>query len=136
MNGFLSDLFQTQCGVPQGDVLSPFLYILIAEVFAISVRSDPEIKGIPVNNILHKISQYADDTSLTVVGDESTAHLEYHLDLYERASGAKVNKEKCESLWLGSNQNWTNKPLGFRWTSDRIKVLGIHIRNIELSHTI
>ena len=82
-------------------------------MFAISVQSDPEIKVIPVNNILHKVSQYADDTSLTVVSDESIAHLEYHLDLYERASGAKVNREKCEGLWLGSNQNWTDKLLGF-----------------------
>ena len=45
-----------------------------------------------MNHILHKISQYADDTSITVVGDESIARLEYHLDLYERASGAKVNR--------------------------------------------
>ena len=89
-----------------------------------------------MNNILHKISQYADDTSITVVGDESIARLEYHLDLYERASGAKVNREKCEGLWLGSNQSRADKPLGFRWTSDRIKVLGIHIGNMELSHTI
>ena len=74
-------------------------------MFAISVRSDPEIKDIPVNNILHKISEYADDTSLTVVGDESIVCLEYHLGLYERASRAKVNREKCEGLWLGSNQN-------------------------------
>ena len=47
-----------------------------------------------------------------------------------------MNREKCEGLWLGSNQSRTDKPLGFRWTSDRIKVLGIHIGNMELSHTI
>ena len=85
-----------------------------------------------MDNILHKISQYADDTSLIVVGEESIARLEYHLDLYERASEAKVNREKCECLWLGSNQNRTDKPLGFRWTSERIKVLGIHIGNMDL----
>ena len=89
-----------------------------------------------MNNILHKISQYEDDTSITVVGDESIARLEYHLDLYERASGAKVNTKKCEGLWLGSSQNRTDKPLGFRWTSDRINVQGIHIGNTELIHTI
>ena len=110
--------------------------ILIAEVFAISVRSDPEIKGIPADSIIHKISQYADDTSLTVVSNESIERLAYHLDLYEKASGAKVNREKCEGLWLDSNQNWTDKPLGFKWQSDKIKVLGIHIGNMDLCHTI
>ena len=68
---------------------SSLLYILIAEVFAISVQSDPKIKGIPVASILHKISQYADDTSLTVVGDESIEGLAYHLHLYEKASEPK-----------------------------------------------
>ena len=91
-----------------------------------------KIKGISVASILHKISQYADDTSLTVVGDESIERLAYHLDLYEKASGAKVNREKCEGLWLGSNQNRTDKPLGFKWQTDKIKVLGIHIGNMAL----
>ena len=54
VNGFLSDPFQTQRRVRQGDPLSPLLHILIGEVFAISVWSDAEIKGTPVNNILHK----------------------------------------------------------------------------------
>ena len=48
VNGFLSDPFHTQRGVRQGDPLSQLPYILIAEVFAISVCSDPNIKGIPV----------------------------------------------------------------------------------------
>ena len=109
---------------------------MIAEVFAISVRSDPKIKGIPVASIIHKISQYADDTSLTVVGNKSIERLAYHLDLCEKASGAKVNREKCEGLWLRFSQNRTDKPIGFKWQSDKIKVLGIHTGNMDLSHTI
>ena len=95
--------------------------------------SDPKIKGIPVDSIIHKIS---DDTSLTVVGNESIERLAYHLDLYKKASGAKVNREKCEGLWLGSDQNRTDKPFGFKWQSDKIKVLGIHMGNMALSPTI
>ena len=37
---------------------------------------------------------------------------------------------------MGSNQNRTDKPLGFRWTSYPINVLGIHIDNMDLSRTI
>ena len=70
------------------------------------------------------------------MGDESIERLTYHLDLYEKASGTKVNREKCESLWLGSNHNRTDKPLGFKWQTDKTKVLGIHIGNMALSHTV
>ena len=89
-----------------------------------------------MDSIIHNTSQYADDTSLTVADNESIERLAYHLDLYEKVSGAKVNREKCEGLWLGSNQNRTDKPLGFKWLSDKIKVLGIHIGNMDFSHTI
>ena len=71
-----------------------------------------------------------------MVGDESIERLAYHLDLYEKASGAKVNREKYESLWLRSNQNRTDKPLGFKWQTDKIKVLGIQVGNTPLSHTV
>lgn len=129
VNGFLSDPLRLQRGVRQGDPLSPLLYVLVAEVFAISVRQDDSIEGIPVGKIKHKISQYADDTSITVVGNKSIDRIEYHLNLYEKASGAKVNRKKCEGLWLGSNKNRTDKPLGYKWFTDKIKILGIYIGN-------
>ena len=74
-----------------------------------------------MGEIIHKISQYADDTSITVISDESIRRIEHHLSLYEKASGAKVNRDKCEGLWLGSNINRTDKPLGFGWYTDRSK---------------
>ena len=64
--------FLIYAGVCQGCPLSPLLYILCAEVFALSIHADKEIKGIEINHeVQHKISQYADDTTLTVVGDDS-----------------------------------------------------------------
>ena len=53
------------------------------------MRSGPEIKGIPESSIIHQISQYADDTSLTVVGNVSIERLAYHLDLYEKRQEPK-----------------------------------------------
>ena len=47
-----------------------------------------------------------------------------------------MNRETCEGLWLGPNQNRTDKLLGFKWQTDKIKVLGIHIGSMTLSHTV
>ena len=72
VNGFTTEVFDLRRGVRQGCPLSPLLYVLCAEVFTLSIHADNEIKGIRINNkVEHKISQYADDTFLTVVEDDS-----------------------------------------------------------------
>ena len=82
VNGFTTEVFNLRRGVRQGCPLSPLLYILCAEVFALSIRADKEIKGIQINDkVHHKIRQYADDTALTVVGDDSIDSLFPHCHL-------------------------------------------------------
>ena len=48
--------------------------------------------------------------------------------LYERASGGRLNIGKTEGLWLGPWRGRPDKPFGFTWTSVRVKVLGVWIR--------
>jgi len=62
-NGWSSNFFQLERGVRQGCPLSPYLFILAAEVLTNAIRNDNNIKGISVNNKEIKISQYADDTT-------------------------------------------------------------------------
>jgi len=72
-NGWSSNFFQIQRGVRQGCPLSPYLFILSAEVLAKAIRNNVNIKGICVNNNEIKISQYADNTTLIL--DESEQSL-------------------------------------------------------------
>ena len=62
--------FAIQRGCTQGDPISPYLFILCVEMLAIMIRQNKHIKGIFIGETEHKISQYADDTEITVEGDK------------------------------------------------------------------
>lgn len=92
VNGHLTETFSLTRGVRQGCPLSPLLYVIVAEVFAISIRQNSNIQGIPIPpRATNKISQYADDTTLTVVGDKSIDEVFSTVTLFEQASGARIN---------------------------------------------
>ena len=113
----------------------PPLYVLVAEVFALSIRANNNIKGIQINDrTKHKISQYVDDTILTVVGDDSIDWFS-HTVTYECASGAKINLDKCEGLWTGTNKHGTCK-LGSTNRENQLKVSGPAQTKTELTNHI
>ena len=69
VNGQPSKWFPICRGCRQGDPISPYLFILCVEILGIMIRENKHIKGIFVNNVEHKLSQYADDTEFLLAGD-------------------------------------------------------------------
>ena len=55
--GNLSEIFRIERGCRQRDPLSPYLFILCAEIMAIKIRENPKLKGIKFLNSL-MIHQY------------------------------------------------------------------------------
>ena len=53
-NGFLSEFFYLQRGCRQGDPISPYIFILCAEVLSIMLKTEDSIKGIRINNNIYK----------------------------------------------------------------------------------
>jgi len=127
VNGFISESFQVQRSVRQGCSLSPLLYVLSIEPFAIKIRQDENIKGLklPGYNDETKISQYADDTTGIVVTTQSIAKFLLISELYSLASGAKLNKNKSCAIWLGSWKHNNDKLYGLNWV-ESIKICGVH----------
>jgi len=135
VNGWLTSFIPLGRGLRQGCALSMPLYILTAEILAITIRANTEIKGLrPPNSTTDvKLSQYADDTTLLLQDTSSIMNTFSILNLYERASGAKINRDKCKGLWSGSLKHRTDNLLNFDWYNDFIpdKILGHFFGNID-----
>ena len=67
-----SNFFKLSRGVRQDCPLSPYLFILSAEILADAIRRKQRIKGIEINGIDFKLCQYADDTTLILDGSEES----------------------------------------------------------------
>ena len=113
----------------QGCPLSPYLFILCAEILGASIRQDKQIRGINISENECKVSQYADDTTLILDGTKSSIERSFFLlDSFGKLSGLNVNYEKTEALWIGSFSNRTDKiniKQNIKWTFQRVKALGV-----------
>ena len=129
VNGYLSPFFCLSRGVRQGCPLSPLLYVLVSEVLAANIRCNRRISGLclPGLSPLSPISQYADDTSLILVSDDSI-HASFEVySLFEKASGSRLNQSKSKGLGLGGWSGRTDPPVALDWSSSKIKVLGVFV---------
>ena len=98
-NGHVSERFTIERGVRQGDPLSPYLFLLVAEMLSAAIKNDSQISGININGTEYLISQYADDTSLLLDGKEETlARVMVILHDFGEVSGLKINKEKTKCI--------------------------------------
>ena len=52
--------------------------------------------------------------------------------MYEKGSGATLNRAKCEGLWLGSWSGRADSPVDISWSSVKVKVLGLFFGPVNL----
>ena len=123
-NGRCTPYFELQRGVRQGDPLSPYLFIIAAEILAVTIRSREDIQGIMIGQEEFKLMQYADDLTLFVPIIDCAKLVLQLLDRFTVCSGLKVDHTKTEAMWIGSCRQNRATPLGLRW-SKSVKALGI-----------
>ena len=133
VNGQLSQWFAIQRGCRQGDPISPYLFILCVEILAIMIRQNKHIKGIFIGEPEYKISQYADDTEITLEGDKNSFEETVKtINTFGKASGLFLNAGKTSAIWLGYKRNSLVKympHLQMEWNPPKFKILGIWFTN-------
>ena len=108
------------------------------------IRQNKNIKGILIGETEYKISQYADDTEIMLVGDknsfEETAKI---VNTFGNKSGLFLNAGKTSAIWLGNKRNSPIKyvpNLHMDWNPPKFKILGIwftnNLKEWELSREI
>lgn len=102
INGSARGYFKSSRGLHQGDPLSPYLFILVAEALGRGLRhlqASGKIKGLQINNLCKAVthSQFADDTLLAIYPSVQEIHqVKNLLNAYEKASGQAVNYTKSK----------------------------------------
>ena len=133
INGHTGEPFELHSGVAQGCPLSSVLFLCITEALTRLVQHDPNIIGVETNGVRHKISQFADDTTL-IAKPPDLPHMQKHLDTWCEATGMKENMNKREGLLLGRLRRLifsAPKNIVPNWTPDGtpIRALGVPMGN-------
>src|ERR1043165_1911839 len=71
-----------------------------------------------------RMSLYADDATAIVCNKESISKIFLLSELYGHASGARLNKTKCQGILLGSLANNASFYPAFKWSDSPIKICG------------
>ena len=129
VNNFHSEPFRVTRGIRQGCPLSPLLYTICVEGLANLIINNDCIRGISIGRNTVKIIQHADDTSICVTRDEEFQVLDSIFYTYSEGSGSKINTPNTRGLWLGTWKNRRDNPGNFKWTNQKLNILGIYFGN-------
>lgn len=136
VNGHLSDPFQLNRGVKQGDALSCGLFVLAIDPLLRNIAANDRIKGliIPIDgqeSIEIKVLAYADDVAVFC----KNRNLQPIFTEYERLSTIVLNADKTEVLNLIASDNNLSRikyqDLDFTLGRiDSIRICGINLSNL------
>lgn len=131
-NGHISEYIYPERGCRQGDPISPYLFLLCAEILGIIIRNNQNIKGIVLDGEEYKLSQYADDTSLIFDGSPTSMDgILQNLDYFANIPGLKINFSNTKMIWIGSkkfsNEAFHHSRWKLDWKNNTFDMVGFSV---------
>ena len=130
MNGFMEEKIFLQQGVPQGDILSPLIFILVVEFLLLKIGYTKTIKGVFFPHGEARAEAYADDTTIGISrSPENLRNLVNIINNFTLISGLHANLDKTHVIPIGMITNTEEilcPDLALNWTSS-FKLLGLDI---------
>ena len=139
MNGFMEEKIYLQQGVPQGDILSPLIFLLVVEFLLLKIGYTKTLKGVFFPHGEARAEAYADDTTIGISRDsENLRNLIGIINNFSLISGLHANIDKTHVIPIGLITNTAEilcPDLALNWTSS-FKLLGLEIDSkLERLHT-
>ena len=132
MGGHISDIIQLEQGVPQGDVISPYIFILMIEILLIKINHTENLTGITFALIESRSETFADDTTIFLERtDTNLRTATKYITQFHNISGLSCNLDKTVVVPIGQNTNKHDilcPDLGMTW-DDTFTILGFTIDN-------
>ena len=128
-NGMSTGYFTLVRGTRQGDPLAPYLFLLVIEILATMVRDNVKIEGLTIRGVLVKQCLFAHDSIYFLKDVNAFKELVKTIEILLNFSSLKVNYQKSEAAWLGTEKYSKEMPHKCQWvslTKETVKILDVH----------
>ena len=136
VNGRTSPWFSIERECRQSDLIAPCLFLLCVGILGTMIRENRSIKGITINDVEHRLAQFADDTQLMSEADVISFEQSIStVDTFSRKSELAMNSSKTQAAWYGGKRRPATKFLPhvkMDWNPPKFKTLGVWF-NVDLA---